>query len=430
MKQFLLFAVVFFSITCSYSQNGPEWHYVHYFDTNNTYGAISAIDQNIIYVMLDNGMFYKSTDGGLSWADYSTGVTENVYDMAFLDNNQGLAVLSAGTILKTTDGGLTWTSITSGTTDDLLSVEIISQNSIWIVGKNGTILHSTDLGNSWTMDGSLTSKRLNSVRFRNANEGYIAGNNGVLLHTTDGGGNWSAVSLSTIDDLFSLSLTENNTYLLAGTVNSSYHSFTAFQNDGANWTSYGISAQGGLGVSSLYFYNDNHGFYGEAAFTLCSCSFFYIHSIDSVQNHSLGYCGEDGDISHAYSDIAFVDENVGYALSGEILFKTSNGGTGWSQNPYCDFLPGENYAVEEFKLSAFSIYPNPSQGNKIKIEFENAGFGSFSVEIFDINGKQILYLEKMTKNSIDISALETGIYFLKILKNGKTIGSEKLIKNY
>lgn len=432
MKRILFFAIVFFLTTFSYGQQGPNWHYSYYFDTYNNFGAICPIDENLIYVMLDEGKFNKSLDGGTTWTSYNLGIQEEFYDMAFVDSNNGLAIGGSGTILKTTDGGLNWTSISSGTTNDLLSIEIISQNNIWVVGKNGTVLRSTDYGNTWASYNSLSTERLNSVRFRNANKGYIAGNNGSLFHTSDGGTTWTTINLGTTDDLFSLSLTENNTQLLAGSVNYAYRGYHAYKTiDGINWTSYALMPMGGgWGVSKLYFKNDTLGFYISANASMCNCSKVEIdNAINSAQNWELGYCGRGGDISVGYSDMAFVNENVGFALNGELFFKTTNGGLGWDPNWSCEGLPGEIYAVKEFDKDILTIYPNPSQGNQIHIDFSNGDLDSFSIEIVDIHGKQVFTLTKVKNDPIDITHLQTGIYFVNILKEGKMLGSEKFIKS-
>lgn len=58
----------------------------------------------------------------------------------------GWAVGVAGTIIKTTDGGTSWNEQTSGTTVFLESVYFVDIQTGWVVGSNGTILKTTTGG--------------------------------------------------------------------------------------------------------------------------------------------------------------------------------------------------------------------------------------------------------------------------------------------
>ncbi len=73
-------------------------------------------------------------------------------------------------------------------------------------------------------------------------------------------------------------------------------------------------------------------------------------------------------------------------------------------------------------LTKFKISPNPSS-NFITLEKE----GNFKIEIVGVNGK--LFLEKSVTgfDEINISNLNSGIYFVKIFKKEKWIGIEKLV---
>jgi hypothetical protein len=81
----------------------------------------------------------------LSLPEYSWG---ELYDVAFVDLNEGWAVGMSGMILHTTDGGDTWDYQVSGTWTDLLSVTFTDANHGWAVGYGGTILHYG--GGLWT----------------------------------------------------------------------------------------------------------------------------------------------------------------------------------------------------------------------------------------------------------------------------------------
>jgi hypothetical protein len=86
---------------------------------------------------------------------------------------------------------------------------------------------------------------------------------------------------------------------------------------------------------------------------------------------------------------------------------------------------GQNYFLnqENFSLNNVEIYPNPTN------HFVNISgiINNYNVEIATINGQVLKNLKDKSNSKIDISHLESGIYFLRISNsNGYTI--KKLIK--
>ncbi|BDS10554.1 T9SS type A sorting domain-containing protein [Aureispira anguillae] len=86
-------------------------------------------------------------------------------------------------------------------------------------------------------------------------------------------------------------------------------------------------------------------------------------------------------------------------------------------NTSCNTLDIEDI---EFAKS-ISLYPNPAS-NIVMIEMDNLQ----SVKVVDMQGKEVL---KSTNNKIDVSALKTGMYFVKITNNNGNIATKKLLKN-
>lgn len=86
-----------------------------------------------------------------------------------------------------------------------------------------------------------------------------------------------------------------------------------------------------------------------------------------------------------------------------------NNNTGWIFSSNC--ITG----MEEYDGVYFSLYPNPAT-NEIKVQ--SMEFQVESVEVYDVMGKKRLALPlnplKGTSASIDVSALASGIYFVKV----------------
>jgi len=83
-------------------------------------------------------------------------------------------------------------------------------------------------------------------------------------------------------------------------------------------------------------------------------------------------------------------------------------------------------SVNEFKKSMFSLYPNPTTG---MLHFYNQNVTPELVSIFSATGAKVLELMVISSsNSLDISSLRDGVYFVEITSDqGKEI--HKIVKN-
>jgi photosystem II stability/assembly factor-like uncharacterized protein len=95
----------------------------------------------------------------------------------------------------------TWNPQSSGTTNWLNSVHFINASEGWITGAGGTLLKTTNGGSTWsavTNTGVDPSKGFNSVRFLDQNVGWVGGLYSVI-RTLDGGANWEGIQYSSYD---------------------------------------------------------------------------------------------------------------------------------------------------------------------------------------------------------------------------------------
>ena len=97
----------------------------------------------------------------------------------------GYALGAGSTILKTTDGGQSWTNLTSGIGSGLNDIHFApGSNTGFVVGPSGMVRKTTNGGSTWTTIASGVTGTLFSVHFLDANTGFIAGANGVVRKTT------------------------------------------------------------------------------------------------------------------------------------------------------------------------------------------------------------------------------------------------------
>ena len=89
----------------------------------------------------------------------------------------------------------TWNPQSSGTTNFLNSVHFINASEGWVTGASGTLLKTTNGGSTWsaiTNTGVDPSKGFNSVRFLDQNVGWVGGLYSVV-RTLDGGASWTGL---------------------------------------------------------------------------------------------------------------------------------------------------------------------------------------------------------------------------------------------
>jgi hypothetical protein len=95
-----------------------------------------------------------------------------------------------------------------------------------------------------------------------------------------------------------------------------------------------------------------------------------------------------------------------------------------SINTTLTILEGAFLSIEDETLVDVSIYPNPVS-DILTIE-TSADLSHKVATIFDINGRKI-HSQKLTLNTLDVSRLGSGIYFLRLESEGKSI-KRKFIK--
>src|ERR1043165_6550743 len=81
--------------------------------------------------------------------------------------------------------------------------------------------------------------------------------------------------------------------------------------------------------------------------------------------------------------------------------------------------------VTNIDLDAFLLYPNPSE-NELHIAALN-GFSNASFQLYSVEGKLLRGKSALTE-TIDISGLESGIYFIE-LSDGAYLSRKKFVKN-
>lgn len=84
------------------------------------------------------------------WVEQFSGTSSHLYDVEFINQNTGWACGDGGNVIKTTNGGINWISYPTGVTVTILTgIHPVNENVIYAVGYWRTLLKSTNGGANW-----------------------------------------------------------------------------------------------------------------------------------------------------------------------------------------------------------------------------------------------------------------------------------------
>lgn len=196
----------------------PELYTIQVFVLDETTGWLATADElNPI-----SGKVYKTTDGGETWVEQSTGFTEfneTPAALHFWDAETGVAFGATCfqtyndqiAIYTTDDGGDTWAAVSGEAMPVQLPGEGMCVNSgngffevvgdnIWFLTSKNRVFRSTDRGRRWEAYGNViagaANPRLVSLAFKDEWNGIAISNQpNKASRTTDGGLTWTPVSI-------------------------------------------------------------------------------------------------------------------------------------------------------------------------------------------------------------------------------------------
>ena len=292
--------------------------------------------------------------GRSGWTIQSSGVTNNLFCVSFVNSSFGMVVGENGRVLKTTNSGINWTVIHENSKYWLKSIKCIDENNAVAVGYNGTVIKTTDGGNTWFDQLTTVTNQLNAVTFIGPDIGYIAGYAGSVFMTSNGGTNWiNEIQVQT--SIYGMCFADYVYGVLCGSGGLIYRTWDG----GYNW----VSAPSGTGVdlNSIAFINANTGVVvgnaGEIRMsvdggqgwykagtspttnTLFSVSMPLIGRITAVGGSGTVVSSTDwgGTWHYQYTDfkgilygVCFTDANFGVAVGESgLIMTTTNGGENW-----------------------------------------------------------------------------------------------------
>ena len=199
--------------------------------TTQTLMSVTFVDAGNGWAVGGGGTIRHTTSGGATWTRQASGTTQVLNGVAFVDETNGWAVGGGGVILHTVNGGARWTAQASGTTQTLYAVAFADADTGWAVGARGTVLRTTNGGGKWTVRPSGTRWALYGVTC-SASTCWVVGNKGTVRRSTDGGATWTAQAAGTKSALYAIAFTGDSSGWLAG----GGGALSTTSNGGATWT--------------------------------------------------------------------------------------------------------------------------------------------------------------------------------------------------
>lgn len=91
-------------------------------------------------------------------------------------------------------------------------------------------------------------------------------------------------------------------------------------------------------------------------------------------------------------------------------------------------INGDSLTIAE-KEADINLFPNPVVGDNLYIEIRGDDSGEYEVRVYNILGRDIIKQPLVGgRNLVSIGGLNEGIYFVDVVKMGRTIRTVKLIR--
>jgi photosystem II stability/assembly factor-like uncharacterized protein len=379
MKNLLL---VVLALQTTIMVHAQQWTTLNPYPTNKSIHAVAFATENTGFIAGDNSTFMRTTDGGETWEHIPYPVPHVQLTSLKFRNEMHGALVSWSHIYITHDGGETWNYTQNQLMGDYLDSFFLNDSVGWLSGTYQILVKTEDGGQTWTTYSNSTniSQHYKVIEFANEQTGYIAGYrwsfiDPVLKRTDDGGITWQELPIPEgVESITGMSVlgtenlwiaAENGIFNpdLPGPMAVAFHS----TDGGQTWTAHTLGEHHSTGVIKIKFFDEisgyaithsnlfitNDGGQSWESIMIPNTMFASFSDISITENQSVYVSSRtpglwkstdggnnwenkfDGEIGY-FSDIMFVDDNLGYVSGYDIwnnyVLKTEDGGQNWQES--------------------------------------------------------------------------------------------------
>lgn len=387
------------------------------------------------------------------WREVNSPTSKTITDIHIVDSENGFMSCSLGTVLKTTNGGLDWQAYDTGISASFMSIFGIDKDTVYTA--RYSLYKSTNSCTSWVdYGGFLSSSTIVDIYFSSPKTGFII-KSGKLYKTNDYGLNWYKVYDKVYSNGNILFTSQDTGYVVGGaTVICDpgpcippiiYGAIIKTTDGGESWQKLNFFNDT-LNIISASFINNDSGY-----------CFSSNNTIQKTEDGGLTWISIDTGITGNISGGLFINKSIGFIITGGQIYITKNGGMNWDLeytvsdgglfeigNSNKMVVAGgpnglicvrnldditNNKQSEYFNSKEVIIYPNPAN-SYVTIQYNKSQAIQYLLTLRDIRGQEVLS-EKVVFDKVykmDLNNIKGGIYFLTLTNNKEQVVKKIVIQ--
>lgn len=290
------------------------------------------------------------------WLQLQSTTPNGLTNIAFLNDDFGIASGAFGTFLKTDSGGLCWEALDVGVTPHFFTTFIVNEN-VFFTSRN-ELYKTNNGGQTFNILGEFGEGGggVFDFHFFNENDGILCQGGDDLFKTEDGGQTWSNIYPNYGSAQHMQFVTDQIGFINGGSGSEgfSYGEIHKSIDGGDTWIKIESENIEKAVVRALYFVNENLGYFFN------DDREFYV-----TQDGGLTWILRST-ISDTILDMVFVNASLGYAVGGQTIYKTDNAGVTWSVDYVSENVEDDLYGIT--KTPNGSIFVVGKNGTLLKKE--------------------------------------------------------------
>jgi photosystem II stability/assembly factor-like uncharacterized protein len=277
------------------------------------FNSVTSPDGIYAIAVGDDGLMYRTSNGGNSWAGYIVSGVDFKDVTSFGDNVWFTG--ANGSVYKTLKNNSPVTSSPVSGASSLNGIFFLDNTLGFACGADGKIFKSTDGGDNWapSSTGIPGSLNLTSISFKDANNGVVVGDGGAIYTTANGGTSWTSASSPVTKNLLDVKYFTDG-YIAVGEYGTLVVKPTSLAFD----------------VIDTRIQTDIRGVTGLTMNTarICGGGGFIRSNVSSPDFYKF----EMNPMMANLVDISYATNDVGFAVSSmnKAIIKTTNGGVSWT----------------------------------------------------------------------------------------------------